>query len=245
MGQGAACSASASGVHFAELAPLVADALHGRACTSPRSAWRRRRVMPRSCSRPSCTPKAQPWMDTDCPRLQASSMTVLTATLTTCSVTLSSHSASARSDSGRPLEQHAVAVAHVLDVADPVVGQCRCARPRAPPGRRRSRSGPTTMMCSHLEPLDRELDRRQRVEVGVHDDVRHVAMHEHLARLQPGDLVGGHAAVGAADPHVLGRLLLHQAGEEAGAIALHPRSPAAVVGEQVIEVVWHGVVHCR
>src|SRR5206468_2320784 len=71
--------------------------------------------------------------------------------------------------------------------------------------------------------------------VGVHHDVRDVAMYEHLARLQARDLVGGHAAVGTADPHVLGRLLLREAGEEARPLALHLRRPGAVVGEEVVE----------
>ena len=34
-----------------------------------------------------------------------------------------------------------------------------------------------------LEPLHRELDGRERIEVGVHDDVGHVAMHKHLTGL--------------------------------------------------------------
>ena len=51
-----------------------------------------------------------------------------------------------------------------------------------------------------LQPLDRELDRRQRVQVGVDDDVGDVAVHEHLTRIEPGDLVGRHPAVGTADP---------------------------------------------
>ena len=56
--------------------------------------------------------------------------------------------------------------------------------------------------------LHRKLNGGQRVQVGVHHHVGDVAVHEDLARVQPRDLVGRHAAVGAADPHVLGRLLL-------------------------------------
>jgi hypothetical protein len=110
-----------------------------------------------------------------------------------------------------------VAIAHVLDVADPVVGQ---ADARAFEGGQHAAAAVVAddHDVLHLEHLDGELDGRQRVEVGVHDDVGDVAVHEHLARLQAGDLVGGHAAVGAAYPHELGRLLLREAGEEAGAL---------------------------
>jgi hypothetical protein len=47
------------------------------------------------------------------------------------------------------------------------------------------------------------------------DDVGDVAMDEQLARIEVDELVRGNAAVGAADPQVLRRLLL-RAGEEAG-----------------------------
>jgi hypothetical protein len=63
------------------------------------------------------------------------------------------------------------------------------------------------MMCFHLQHVDRELHDGQAVEVGVHHHVGHVAVHEDLARLQAGDLVGRHAAVRAADPQVLARLI--------------------------------------
>ena len=71
----------------------------------------------------------------------------------------------------------------------------------------------------------------------MHDDVGHVAVHEDLAGVEPGDLVGRHAAVSAADPHVLGRLLLRQAGEEAGFAFFGGSSPGAVGGQQVVEFV--------
>ena len=58
-----------------------------------------------------------------------------------------------------------------------------------------------------LEHVDGELHHRQAIEVGMHDDVGDVAVDEHLARRQADDLVGRHAAVGAADPEVFRRLL--------------------------------------
>jgi hypothetical protein len=44
----------------------------------------------------------------------------------------------------------------------------------------------------------------------VHHHVGHIAVDEHLARRKAGDLVRGDAAVGAANPKVLGRLDLRE-----------------------------------
>ncbi len=87
---------------LARLAPLVADALHRRPCTRRRAACRRRRVMPQVLQQAVVHAEGSSrGCVTFWPRLQASTITVLTATLTTCSATLSSHSASARASSGR------------------------------------------------------------------------------------------------------------------------------------------------
>ena len=140
---------------------------------------------------------------------------------------------------GQGFEHHGVAVAHVLDVADPVVGQSD-----ALAAERRLDAGAAIVAHHHdvldLQVLDGELNGRERVEVGVHHDVGDVAVHEHLARFQASDLVGGHAAVGAANPHVARRLLLYQAGEEARPVAFHLCGPGTVVGKQVIKSVGHG-----
>ena len=53
------------------------------------------------------------------------------------------------------------------------------------------------------------------------------------------DLVGGHAAVGAADPEVLGRLRFGEALEEARVVRDHRGGPGAVVLEELGEV-GHG-----
>ena len=88
----------------------------------------------------------------------------------------------------------------------------------------------------HAEDVDRVLEHREAVEVGVHDDVRDVAVHEHLARREADDLVRRHAAVGAADPEVLGRLLLGELGEEVAVAGDHLRRPGAVVLEELREI---------
>ena len=88
----------------------------------------------------------------------------------------------------------------------------------------------------HLQYIDRVLDHRQRVEVGMHDHVGDVAVDEDLARQQADDLVGRHARVGTADPEVLRGLKLRQLAEEAGVELLHLARPRLVVVEQVEEV---------
>ncbi len=70
----------------------------------------------------------------------------------------------------------------------------------------------------------------------MHDDVRDVAVDEHLAWREPDDLVRRHAAVGAADPEVLGRLPLGEPGEEVGVARDHVGRPGAVVLEELGEV---------
>jgi hypothetical protein len=93
-----------------------------------------------------------------------------------------------------------------------------------------------------LERVDRELDHRQRVEVRVRNHVGDVAVHEHVARQQPDELVGRHPAVGAADPQVLRRLLVEQAREEARAAAFHALGPADVLVEEAGEIFVVAVV---
>jgi len=91
-----------------------------------------------------------------------------------------------------------------------------------------------SMLLLHVEDIHRVLQHGEAVEVGVHDDVGHVAVHEHFARVQPRDLVGRHAAVGTADPHVARVLLLRQASEEPGVARVGGGRPAAVVGKQAV-----------
>ncbi len=136
------------------------------------------------------------------------------------------------------LEPGGMAVAHVLDVADPVVGQAD-----APVLERGPHPAALRMAddddVQHLQHLGRELDHREAIQVGMNDDVGDVAVHEQLARHEVDQLVGGDAAVGAADPEIARRLLAEQAGEEAGARGLHLLRPAAVALEQLRKAV-HG-----
>jgi hypothetical protein len=70
---------------------------------------------------------------------------------------------------------------------------------------------------------------------GVHDDVRHVAMDEQLARVEVDDLVGRHAAVRAADPQVARRLLREETPEEVRLAGDHVGGPFAVAVEEVAD----------
>jgi hypothetical protein len=103
-----------------------------------------------------------------------------------------------------------MAQAHVLHMTQPVVGQAHaCA---ACGGQHTT----ATVVAHHhdvldLERIDRILNNGQSVQIGMHHHVGHVAMHKHFTRVEARDLVGRHAAVGAADPQVLGVLLVGQA----------------------------------
>ena len=86
-----------------------------------------------------------------------------------------------------------------------------------------------------LEHIDRELQHREIVGVLGRGEIGDIAVDEQFARLQVDDLVGGHPAVGAADPEILRRLLALQPLEEAGSAANHALRPGAVIGFQVIQ----------
>src|SRR5450432_597277 len=91
----------------------------------------------------------------------------------------------------------------------------------------------------HAQQVDGEIDHRQAVQIGVDDDVAYVAMDEHFARLEPGDLVGRNAAVGAADPQVFGILLLQEALEIGGIPLFLALGPLSIVVEETLH--GHGL----
>jgi len=67
-------------------------------------------------------------------------------------------------------------------------------------------------MADHHHMLDAqvvnsELQYRQAVEIRVHHHIGDIAVYEQLAGQQVNDFVGGHSAVGAANPQVFGILL--------------------------------------
>ena len=117
--------------------------------------------------------------------------------------------------------------AHVLHVAQPVVGESQAIVAQG-----REHAGAAIVAAdddvAHLQHVDGELDRREAIQIRVHHHVGDVAMDEHLAGRQADDLVRRHAAIGAADPEVLRRLLLREAREELRVFARHVGSPGAV-----------------
>ena len=113
------------------------------------------------------------------------------------------------------LEQLGVFCAHVLHVLQPVVGKAD-----APVHERRADPRAAVVADDHdvLDPeqIDGELNDGKAVQVGMYDDVRDVAVDEHFAGRQADDLVRGDARIGAADPEILGRLLVREAREVLG-----------------------------
>jgi len=126
------------------------------------------------------------------------------------------------------MQQRMVLLLHVLHVAQPVVDEPhpriikRRAHPAAP-------VVPADDHVLHLEHVDRVLQHRQTVEVGVDHDVGDVAMDEQLARTQVDNLIRRHATVGTADPQILRRLLREQFGEERRVFGGDASGPAPVV----------------
>src|SRR5262245_3330056 len=87
----------------------------------------------------------------------------------------------------------------------------------------------------HLEYVHRELQDREVVGVLRRSEIGDVPVHEELARTQANDLVGGNAAVGAADPQVFRRLQAFEPRKEVGIGRDHALRPGPVVCLQVIQ----------
>src|SRR5690606_21970507 len=105
-----------------------------------------------------------------------------------------------------------VVVAHILDVAQPVVDE------PVTLVFQRGAYATATVVADHddvfdLEHVHGELHDRQAIEIAGHDNIGDVAMHEDFARIEAGDLVGRYAAVGAADPEVFRVLLIGETTE--------------------------------
>ena len=86
-----------------------------------------------------------------------------------------------------------------------------------------------------LEDVHCVLQHGEAIEVTMHDDVGDVTVHEELARQEPDDLVGGHAAVRAPDPQVTRRLLFRQLFKERRVAATDALGPLTILTEQVFD----------
>src|SRR5215468_5304209 len=129
------------------------------------------------------------------------------------------------------LEGSGVLVVDVLDVAQPVVRESDSMLPQC-------RLNPDASVVTddddvlHMKHVDAELNDRKAVQVGMHDNVADVAMHEKLTRGKIDDLVGRNATVRASDPQIFRRLLLDQSRKEAPVRRAHPLGPSAVLLQQ-------------
>src|SRR5258707_5018460 len=103
--------------------------------------------------------------------------------------------------------------AHVLNMAQPVLDESELTILQ-----RRQDAAATVVAADddvlNAQHVNSELNCRKTVEVGMHHDISNVAVHKHLAGHQPDHLVCGHAAVRAADPEIVRRLLSRQAAKE-------------------------------
>ena len=116
-------------------------------------------------------------------------------------------------DVGKPQELRLVGLLDVLHVLQPVVDQ-----PMGGAVKRGANAAAAIVAAddhvADLEHVDRILQHRQAIDVGVDHDVGDVAVHEQLAGVEADDVVGRHAAVGAANPQKLRRLLAGQPREK-------------------------------
>jgi len=87
--------------------------------------------------------------------------------------------------------------------------------------------------ASDLQLVHGELHDRQAIQVCVHHEIGHIAMHEDLTWRQADDLVGGHAAVRTADPQITGLLQLCEPLEVLRIFGDHVVRPGAVLSSSV------------
>ena len=96
---------------------------------------------------------------------------------------------------------------------------------------------------AHLQFVHGKLDNAVAIEIHGVDDVADVSVHKDFARQEPHHLVGGDAAVRAADPQV-GRILLGgESVEDAGVVGGEGFRPATVAFQEGFDVCFfHGLL---
>ncbi len=107
---------------------------------------------------------------------------------------------------GQGTQTGVVLFPHILHVSQPIIGQTHVVAAE------RSTHAAAAIVTYdhdmfHFQHIDRELNYAKAVQVGVHHDVGHIAMHEKLAGQQTDNLIGRDATVRASNPQVFGRLL--------------------------------------
>jgi hypothetical protein len=76
-----------------------------------------------------------------------------------------------------------------------------------------------------------KLKHGQAVQIGMNDDIGHIAMNKHLSGREIDELCGRDAAIGTSDPQVLGVLLLRKPLKKARICGRHLARPFVIIGE--------------
>src|SRR5581483_8874970 len=135
---------------------------------------------------------------------------------------------------GDAFEQRFILIPDVLDMPEPVINQTQ------PEFFHRGFDAAAAVMpadddVSDPEDVNRKLNDREAVQVGMHDNIRDVAVDEHFARIEADQLRRRHAAVRTADPQILGRLLPRQALEKIPPLRADAFSPGPVPFDQFLK----------
>src|SRR6266481_1868344 len=123
---------------------------------------------------------------------------------------------------------------HVLDVAQPMVGQSK-----AVPALDCPDAGTTIMATNNnvfdLQNIDGELQHGEAVEIAMRNNIGQIPMNKHFPRQEADDLIGGHAAIGTADPKVGRRLLAGEVLEEFRVRLPNAFGPGAVFFKELFQ----------
>jgi len=130
--------------------------------------------------------------------------------------------------------------AHILDVAQPMVGQSKPV-----PALHGPNAGATVMPTNNdvfdFQDVDGELQHGEAVEVAMRNHIRQITMNKHFPRQKARDLIGGHTAVGATDPKVAGCLLARELLEEFRVRLPYAFGPDAVIFEELFQETHEGL----
>jgi hypothetical protein len=125
-----------------------------------------------------------------------------------------------------------VRATNILHVAQPVVDEPELHV------RERGANAAAAIVAAHdnvpdAKYVDGVLQDREAVEIRVDDDVRHVPVHEQLARRQIHDLVRRHSTISASDPEIFWRLLRGETREKIRILARACGCPTSIVVEEI------------
>ena len=129
-------------------------------------------------------------------------------------------------------EEREVLLQHIIDVAQPVVGQ-----PHPLPAKS-SLNTPAAIMTTdddvlHLEHVDGELHHREAVEIRVNDHIGHIAVDEKLPRGKAHQFLRRNATVSATDPEILRLVLNGQILEKFRIPSAEILGPCLIIGEEI------------